>query len=97
MDSQAQTDDFRAMLRDRFGRIPYPTDQLIDIVPLRLQARSLGIERLHLKTGKMYLYFPAADNEAYYRSPAFGRIISYFQIEPTAHNYAKTKAGDQCS
>ncbi len=81
MDTDEQTEQFRAMLRDRFGAIPEQTEQLIDIVPLRRLARKLGIERLHLKGGKMYLYFPNSDNEAYYRSPAFGRFISYYQTE----------------
>ena len=58
-------------------------------MPLRATARRLGVERLHLKGGKMYLYFPDADNEAYYRSPAFGRFITYFQVEP-----ARTKLRD---
>lgn len=89
MDTDTQAEEFRAMLRDRFGAIPQQTLQLIDIVPLRAAARRLGVERLHLKGGKMYLYFPDADNEAYYRSPAFGRFISYFQVEP-----ARTKLRD---
>ena len=89
METPAQADEFRAMLRDRFGAIPRQTEQLVDIVPLRATARRLGVERLHLKGGKMYLYFPDADNEAYYRSPAFGRFITYFQVEP-----ARTKLRD---
>ena len=82
METDTAADEFRAMLRDRFGAIPHPTEELINIVPLRAGARRLGIERLHLKGGNMYLYFPDSDNEAYYRSAAFGRFITYFQIEP---------------
>ena len=82
METDTAADEFRAMLRDRFGAIPHPTEELINIVPLRAGARRLGIERLHLKGGIMYLYFPDSDNEAYYRSAAFGRFITYFQIEP---------------
>lgn len=91
MDTEQQVTEFRAMLRDRFGAIPHQTEQLIDIVPLRHRARRLGIERLHLKGGKMYLYFPDADNEVYYRSAAFGRFISYFQLEPKRSHLRENK------
>lgn len=83
MEREEDTDTFRDMLRDRFGTIPTTTEELINIVPLRINARRLGVERLHLKGGKMYLYFVGADNKAYYQSSAFGRIINYFQKHPT--------------
>jgi len=85
LDSMEQEEDvetFRESLRDRFGLIPYPTEELIRIVPLRSTARRLGIERLNLKQGKMFLYFVDAANEAYYTSPAFGRILTYVQTNP---------------
>lgn len=71
--------EFRARLRDRFGEIPAVSEELIKIVPLRLAARRLGIERLTLKSGRMYLYFVGDDNKAYYMSNAFGRVLSYLQ------------------
>lgn len=30
----------------------------------------------------MYTYFVSDDNKAYYRSPMFGRMLSYLQINP---------------
>ena len=82
MERAGQTDTFRANLRDRFGEIPEVTEELIRIVPLRMAARRLGIERLLLKGGRMYLYFVGDDNKAYYRSKAFGRILTYLQANP---------------
>ncbi len=82
MDNEEQTQDFRSMLRDRFGNIPKVTEQLIDIVPLRSIARRLGIERINLKDSTMRLYFVDAANKAYYNSNAFGRILTYFQRNP---------------
>lgn len=79
MERVEQTEEFRTMLRDRFGTIPNVTEELIRIVPLRLAAKRLGIERLVLKEGKMRAYFVSADNKAYYNSPAFGRVIRYAQ------------------
>lgn len=79
METPEQLNAFRAMLRDRFGTIPAVTEQLIAVVELRAAAKALGVERLHLKGGKMYLYFVDAANLAYYRSAAFGRILTYYR------------------
>ena len=82
MELPDQIESFRSNLRDRFGAIPTTTEELIRIVPLRMSARRLGIERLLLKGGKMYLYFVGDDNKAYYQSKAFGRILTYLQTNP---------------
>jgi len=82
MERPEETETFREQLRDRFGAIPRTTEELISIVPLRMAARRLGIERILLKQGKMYLYFVGDDNKAYYQSKAFGRMVSYLQANP---------------
>ncbi len=79
MEKVEDTDRFAEHLRDRFGEIPLTASELIKVVPLRITARRLGIERLTLKGGKMYLYFVGDDNKAYYQSPAFGRVLTYLQ------------------
>jgi len=76
------TETFRANLLYRFGGIPPTAEELIRILPLRMSARRLGIERLLLKGGKMYLYFVGDSNKAYYQSKAFGRILTYLQLNP---------------
>ncbi len=82
MESQQEVEGFEARLRDRFGEIPDVGKELIRIVPLRRVARTLGIEKIALKQGQMYLYFVASENVAYYQSKAFGRILSYLQQNP---------------
>jgi len=82
MELPEQIETFRENLRDRFGEIPHTTEELIRIVPLRMSARRLGIERLLLKGGRMYLYFVGDANKAYYQSKAFGRILTYLQLNP---------------
>ncbi|MDE6559511.1 MAG: hypothetical protein K2K29_06460 [Muribaculaceae bacterium] len=79
MEKVEDTERFAEHLRDRFGEIPLTASELIKVVPLRITARRLGIERLTLKGGKMYLYFVGDDNKAYYQSPAFGRVLTYLQ------------------
>lgn len=82
MERPEQIEEFRSHLRDRFGPIPSVTDELIDIVPLRMAAKRLGIERIVLKNNLMRLYFVSDDNRAYYNSPAFGRVLAYLQQYP---------------
>lgn len=85
LDNMERPDDveaFRKRMEDRFGKIPKEAEELILVVTLRQIARTLGIEKIVLKQGKMHLYFVAGDNVAYYQSPAFGRILHYFQDNP---------------
>lgn len=80
MEGQESVDAFRDRLIDRFGPLPSVSEELLRIVPLRTAAKQLGIERLLLKQGSMYLYFVGDDNKAYYQSAAFGRVLSYMQV-----------------
>ncbi len=73
---------FRERLLDRFGAIPEVTAELIRIPRLRMLARRLGIEKVTLKQGKMFLYFVDESNKAYYQSPMFGRLLHYLQRNP---------------
>jgi len=82
MERLEKLEEFRAELRDRFGEIPFTTEELIRVVPLRMSARRLGIERLVLKGGKMRVYFVGDDNKAYYNSTAFGKVLMYLQQNP---------------
>ena len=82
MEREEQTVEFREHLRDRFGEIPHTTEELIKVVSLRMAAKKLGIERLTLKGGKLYLYFVGDDNLAYYQSDAFGKVLNYLQAHP---------------
>lgn len=82
MESAQQVEQFRNQLKDRFGAIPLVTEELIKVVPLRMAAKQLGIERIVLKAEKLYLYFVGDDNKAYYNSPAFGRMLAWLQREP---------------
>ncbi len=73
---------FSDRLRDRFGKIPHQAAELLRVPRLRRLARQLGIEKVALKQGKMYLYFVDDSNKAYYQSPMFGRILNYAASNP---------------
>ncbi|MDE6287830.1 MAG: transcription-repair coupling factor, partial [Muribaculaceae bacterium] len=73
---------FKARLEDRFGAIPPETAELLLVPRLRRLARRLGIEKVNLKMGVMYIYFVGAENKAYYMSPMFGRLLTYLTLHP---------------
>ena len=75
---------FEENLRDRFGRIPEAARELLRVPHLRRLARRLGIEKLVLKQGQMLTFFVGDENKAYYQSPMFGRMLSYYNT-----NYQK--------
>ena len=70
---------FKDRLKDRFGKIPPETAELLRVPRLRRLARQLGIEKVSLKQERMYLYFVDENNKAYYQSPMFGKIINFMQ------------------
>ena len=86
MEREMDIQEFRSRLIDRFGKIPPETAELTRIPRLRRLARQLGIEKVVLKQGSMFLYFVDETNKAYYQSPMFGRLLTYLQ-----QNYQRMK------
>ena len=82
IDRDDQVEAFASRLRDRFGQIPPETEELLRIPRLRRLARRLGIEKVNLKGGVMYIYFVGESNKAYYMSPMFGRLLTYLNLHP---------------
>lgn len=74
-----QLEAFEERLRDRFGRTPDAALELLRVPRLRRLARKLGIEKVVLKQGSMFLFFVDETNKAYYQSPMFGRLLNYLQ------------------
>ena len=68
---------YRSRLTDRFGKIPAVAEELINVVPLRVACKQLGIEKVMLKQQRMYLYFVSNTESPYYQSEAFGRVLEY--------------------
>jgi transcription-repair coupling factor (superfamily II helicase) len=83
MEREMDIQEFRSRLIDRFGQIPPETAELMRVPRLRRLARQLGIEKVSLKQGVMYIYFVDDSNRAYYQSAMFGRLITYLQQNPT--------------
>ena len=78
-DIEAELDNYRERLIDRFGPIPPATQELIKTITLRCMAKDFGIEKLVLKQGKMVLHFVGNQESPFYKSQNFTRLIQYAQ------------------
>jgi len=76
---QKELDEFIYSVEDRFGKLPEEVVNLFKTVRLRWLAIALGFEKLTLKNGKMKCNFLPSDNEAYFNSDDFGKILQYVQ------------------
>ena len=72
---------FAAEMRDRFGPIPTPVEELINSVRLRWLGEELGFEKLVLKSERLRGFF-VSGKESYFSSPVFGAILKYVQQQP---------------
>jgi transcription-repair coupling factor (superfamily II helicase) len=73
---------FEAGLTDRFGPLPGPGRDLLQVVNLRQLANRLGFEKIVLKNGKMIGYFVSNQDSPLYKSKVFTRILSFVQKQP---------------
>jgi transcription-repair coupling factor (superfamily II helicase) len=75
-------DKFKSSLIDRFGPLPEEVAELIETVKLRWRAEEIGFEKLTLKNDTLKGYFVSGENEAYFKSEKFGKILTYLQKHP---------------
>lgn len=70
---------FEGKLKDRFGPVPQPTLELMDIVRLRIIAKQIGLEKIVLKSNKLIGYFISNQESPYYQSDSFNKVLHYVQ------------------
>ncbi len=68
-------------LKDRFGPLPKPVEELINTVRLRWLGEKLGFEKLSLKNERLRAYF-TSNKDSYFKSEVFGKILAYIQLNP---------------
>ena len=89
--NEEELKQFQKSIADRFGPIPEPVYDLIETVRIRWKAERLGFEKLLIKNGGMKAYFVNADNEKYFNSEVFGRILAFVQTHPKRCNMKEYK------
>ena len=77
---------------DRFGPLPDSVCDLIETVRLRWIAERLGFEKVMIKNQALKCYFLPSDNEAYFQSTVFGKILTYAQMHPKRCKMKEYKA-----
>jgi transcription-repair coupling factor (superfamily II helicase) len=75
-------EEFRAMLIDRFGILPTPSEDLLKVVKLRWLAQRTGVEKMVLKKSILITYFVSNPESPFYRSLKFKEVISNIQAHP---------------
>ena len=88
--SDDELDNFRERLIDRFGPIPKSTQELIKTISLRRMAKDFGIEKLVLKQEKMVCHFVANQQNPFYQSNNFMKLIRYAQDHPRSVHLKET-------
>jgi transcription-repair coupling factor (superfamily II helicase) len=78
IDNDDSLNTFKESLRDRFGPLPEPVEQLVHSVRLRWIGEELGFEKISLKGEKLKGYF-VVNNDAYFNSAVFGKILAFIQ------------------
>lgn len=75
--SEEELTKFSDSIVDRFGPMPDEVVQLIESIKLRRLAIQIGLEKLTIKSSIMRCYF--YNDDAYFQSPKFGKVLSYVQ------------------
>jgi len=83
IETEEELTRFESQLTDRFGIIPEPARELLEVVRLRWTAIKLGMERIILKNGKMICHFIPDQQSPFYQSPAFTGVLAWFQQNST--------------
>lgn len=79
--TEVELQAFADEVRDRFGPLPAPTEELINTVRLRWLGERLGFERLSIKGDRMRAYF-VSNNDNYFKSDVFGNLLTFVQKHP---------------
>lgn len=90
LSTEEELDQYRERLTDRFGAIPKPTQELIKTITMRRMAKEFGIEKLVLKQQKLVCHFSANQDNPFYKSRNFQRMIIYAQNHPTEVHLRET-------
>ena len=73
---------FESRLIDRFGALPQPARELLDVVRLRWEALALGMERVKVKNGLMIVQFVGDNSSPFYRSEQFMEMLRRITSQP---------------
>ncbi len=82
IDKKEELAKFEKEILDRFGPIPSEVENLLKTVRLRWEAESLYMEKLTLKNNTLKGYFVTSQNDAFFQSAQFGKVIDFIKANP---------------
>ena len=84
---EEQLKSFITSLTDRFGVLPQTVIDLTESVRMRWEAEKLGFEKLKLTGGLMKGYVTVENNDEYFQSDIFGKVLAYIQQNPATSSF----------
>ncbi len=91
IDTEEKLEKFEQELVDRFGPIPAPAKELINVVRLRWLAAQLGFEKITLRNERLLVYFVGDQKSSYYQSTTFTNILQHIQRHPQTFRMKEAK------
>ena len=82
MHSDEQFEALMGHLQDRFGAVPQPVKELMDVVKLRHEAVNLGMEHVKVKNGLMIVRFVGDNNSPFFKTDTFLNLLRYVVSDP---------------
>jgi transcription-repair coupling factor (superfamily II helicase) len=82
MRNDSEFEDLKLRLKDRFGGLPKPVLELIDVVRLRREAVSLGMEHVKVKNGLLIARFVGDNNSPYFKTDTFLNLLRKVVAQP---------------
>ena len=82
MRSDEEFDALRVRLKDRFGALPEPVEELINVVKLRREAVDLGMEHVKVKNGLLIARFVGDNNSPFFKTDTFLNMLRRVVSEP---------------
>ena len=82
MRNDEQFEAFKLRMEDRFGKVPQPLNELIDVVRLRREAVNLGMEHVKVKNGLMIVRFVGDNNSPYFKTDTFLNLLRKVVAQP---------------
>ena len=82
IESEEKLAEFETNLRDRFGEMPEPSLELMEVMRTRWLAQSIGIEKIVLKSNTLILYFVTNQESPFYQSKEFTQVLAWLQAHP---------------
>ena len=80
--SEDELEEFERQLKDRFGPLPEPAEDLLKSVQLKWMAAAIGLEKVVMKQGKFIGYFISDQQSPFYQSARFNKVLQFVQLHP---------------